>query len=115
MLIEALDKPITYRWPGGEVQLKPGCPVPLPEARALKLLAKARGKVRIAKPEAATMRLSPGIWIEYASPVFGQVACEVLEVGRDGDLCVFHPLQEKLVTIPLAWVAKVLQQAPDGL
>ena len=50
MLIEAVGEPVTYRWPSGEIQLEPGCPVYLPESRALKLLAKAQGKVRLAEP-----------------------------------------------------------------
>ena len=50
MLVEALMKQITYRWPGGEVQLEPGRAVDLPEDRALKLLAKAQGKVRLVEP-----------------------------------------------------------------
>ncbi len=50
MLIEAIEEPVTYRWPSGEIQLEPGCPVYLPESRALKLLAKAQGKVRLAEP-----------------------------------------------------------------
>ena len=49
-MIEAVEEPVTYRWPGGEIQLEPGCPVYLPESRALKLLAKAQGKVRLAAP-----------------------------------------------------------------
>jgi hypothetical protein len=47
MLLEAVEKPIIYRWPGGEVRLEPGKPVPLPEDRARRLLAKAPGKVRV--------------------------------------------------------------------
>lgn len=46
MLIEAVAKPLTYRWPGGEVRLEPGKPVDLPQDRAWRLLAKAPGKVR---------------------------------------------------------------------
>ena len=30
--------PVTYRWPGGEIRLTPGCPVELPEERGLRLL-----------------------------------------------------------------------------
>ena len=50
MLVEAIDKPMCYRWPEGEVQLMPGQPVDLPESRALRLLQKAPGKVRIVPP-----------------------------------------------------------------
>jgi len=47
MLLEAVEMPITYRWPGGEVRLEPGKPIDLPQDRAAKLLAKAAGKVRM--------------------------------------------------------------------
>ena len=49
MLIEAL-KPLTVKLPAGELQLKPGCPVNLAEDRALKLLSRAKGKVRLVEP-----------------------------------------------------------------
>ena len=50
MLIEATVKPLTYRWPGGEVRLEPGKPVDLPQERAERILAKASGKVRAIQP-----------------------------------------------------------------
>ena len=53
MLIEAIGKPITYKWPGGEVHLEPGKPIDLPDARAQRLLSKAPGKVRMATPTIA--------------------------------------------------------------
>lgn len=46
MLIEATVKPLTYRWPQGEVRLEPGHPVELPDDRAQRLLEKAPGRVR---------------------------------------------------------------------
>ncbi|TKB75257.1 MAG: hypothetical protein E8D45_07835 [Nitrospira sp.] len=46
MLVEAVNGPIRYRWPGGEIRLVPGKPVELPNDRAERLLAKAGGKVR---------------------------------------------------------------------
>ncbi len=46
MLLEAVEKPIIYRWPQGEVRLEPGKPVELPDDRAQRLLEKAPGKVR---------------------------------------------------------------------
>lgn len=47
MLIEAVKRPITYRWPGQEVQLIPGSPVDLPDERARRLLFNFPGKVRV--------------------------------------------------------------------
>ncbi len=49
MLIEVL-KPLTVKLPTGDLQLKPGCPVNLAEDWALKLLSRAKGKVRLVEP-----------------------------------------------------------------
>jgi hypothetical protein len=46
MLIEAVDHPIRYRFPGGEIRLEPGRPVEVEPERAAKLLARAGAKVR---------------------------------------------------------------------
>ena len=50
MLIEAVGKTITYRWPHGEVRLEPGKPVGLPDDRAQRLIEKAAGRVRVVEP-----------------------------------------------------------------
>lgn len=46
MMLEALT-PVLYCWPGGEIALTPGEPVDLPEERALRILKKLPGKVRL--------------------------------------------------------------------
>lgn len=50
MMVEAIGEGFTYRWPGGEVRLKPGEPVDLPDERARRLLTKAPGRVRVVPP-----------------------------------------------------------------
>jgi hypothetical protein len=50
MLIEAVDHPIRYRFPGGEIRLEPGRPVEVEPERATKLLARAGPKVRAITP-----------------------------------------------------------------
>jgi hypothetical protein len=66
MLVEAIDKPMCYRWPEGEVQLLPGHPVDLPESRALRLLQRAPGKVRaVPPPETPAAPLHPGWLVAY--------------------------------------------------
>ncbi len=50
VFVEAIDHPIRYHLTDGrEVCLEPGQPLALPEDRALKLLARAKGKVRLAE------------------------------------------------------------------
>ena len=100
MLIEAVERPITYRWPGGEVQLEPGRAVDLPEDRALKLLAKAQGKVRLVSPTGSAME--PGCLIHWESMdgvVHGPAL--VLEVADFDGRCwayVEHEGLERLVS-----------------
>jgi hypothetical protein len=62
MQIEAISAPLTYRWPEGEVNLQPGKPIELPDDRALKLLAKAPGKVRIVVTSRVTPLVPGGCW-----------------------------------------------------
>ncbi len=51
MLVEAVARSIRYHLTNGrEVRLVPGRPVDLPDIQARKLLAKAKGKVRLAEP-----------------------------------------------------------------
>lgn len=70
MLIEAL-KPLTVRLPNGDLQLKPGVPTELPEASALKLLAKAGGKVRLVpRPPDESVTIEPADELVRARPVF---------------------------------------------
>ncbi len=51
MLLEAVDHPIRYTWPQGELRLEPGKPIKVPDTRGKKVLAKCRGKVRKVSPD----------------------------------------------------------------
>ena len=55
MKLEAVGRPFTYRWPGGEIRLETGRPVELPPDRAAKLLARAAGRVRPVQDEHAVI------------------------------------------------------------
>ena len=50
MLLEAVDCPIRYEWPEGEVRLTPGQPVSVSSDRGLKILKKCGSKVRVVQP-----------------------------------------------------------------
>ena len=105
MLIEALE-PMKIRLPTGEIrQLVVGQPVDLPDPQACKLLALAVGRVRVVASSSGP--LQAGQWVHYESPLFGLLAGEVLDVHLDGFLEVFHPVTEKLVRIPVAWVREI--------
>ncbi|HEV8328446.1 MAG TPA: hypothetical protein VGQ08_13275 [Nitrospiraceae bacterium] len=79
MLIEAVDHPIRYRFPGGEIRLEPGRPVEVEPKRAAKLLARAGAKVR-----AITPVMHPGDRISWTR----------------GDLTVQHGVVDFLHTDP---------------
>jgi hypothetical protein len=92
MLIEAVDHPIRYRFPGGEIRLEPGRPVEVEPERAAKLLARAGAKVR-----AITPIMHPGDRISWTR----------------GDLTVQHGIVDvvHLDTDRQAWAFCTL---PDG-
>ena len=51
MLLEAVDRPIRYTWPEGELRLEPGKPIQVPDGRGQKVLAKCGSKVRKVSPD----------------------------------------------------------------
>ena len=51
MLIEAVEAPIRYKWPKGEIRLEPGKPVFFDKERGRKVLAKCGPKVRVVQPD----------------------------------------------------------------
>jgi hypothetical protein len=70
MLIEAM-KPLLVHLRSGSVQLTPGHPVDLAEDDALRLLAKAKGKVRLIEPPANTKTDWLAAWRELAVLTYG--------------------------------------------
>jgi hypothetical protein len=68
MLIEATEKALRVKRPAGDILLTPGRPVEFTEADGLKLLVKARGKVRLVGPSETV--------IEPAHPNARPVYCE---------------------------------------
>ena len=100
MLIEAVGRPLTYRWPEGEVRLEPGKPVNLPDERARRLLDRAPGRVRIV---AGLAPVTVGAVVTWDSPLFGILSGPVLEV-LDTSVTIQHPLTAVPCTIPKAWL-----------
>ena len=72
----------------------------LPEGEALKLMAKASGKVRPV--------LRPGDLVEWLSPALPKQRGEILAVYQDRTFEVFQPLTEVLCRLPVVWVIRVL-------
>ena len=83
--------------------LKPGERFYLPKEKAEKLLKLAGSKARIV---VQGTELQPGMWIQFHSPLFGDVTAQVvsLEVGQVwiGNHSVLK--QPETVKIPAAWV-----------
>lgn len=94
MLVEAINTPLIYRWPGGEVHLEPGRPVELSEYRVKRLLAKAPGKVRVVPSDSAPSSAPPvtvepaagqrPIWWESADGVIRRGVAAMLAKTREG-------------------------------
>lgn len=86
MLLEAVDRPILYRFKDGrEVVLRPGGPpVELPDVQAKDLLERAAGQVRIATVvlEAASPTARPVYWQDAIGRILGPAQPEFLaQVG----------------------------------
>ena len=56
----------------------------------------------------------PGSWIEWNSPMFGLLVGEVIEATAS-TITVWHPLAEKLITIPSAWVTRILPESKGNV
>lgn len=100
MIVEA-TKRLKVRLPDQDIWLEPGSPAEIPDEQAHRLLRKAPGKVRV-----VSKRMVPGSMITWFSPLFGLLSGELLAVLDDGQIEVFHPLTEKLVRIPQAWLCQ---------
>lgn len=101
MIVEAIGESFTYRWPGGEVRLKPGEPVDLPDERAKRLLAKAPGRVRVVPPS-----IQPGDSIRWARSDGSVHHAKVDFVHEDSD-----GARWAFVTIGIGWAAVNLKCA----
>ena len=107
MMIQATH-PICIRRATGNLHLRPGQPVELADADAIRLLA-LTSKVRPV--------LHPGDIVEWLSQALPKQRGEVLEVYDDGTFEVWHPLAETLCRLPVTWVRQVLRDpivATDG-
>ena len=64
MTLEALA-PVTYRWPGGQIEFTPGVPVNVPDERGQRILTKANGKIRTVEPQSHQRVLALGDWVTW--------------------------------------------------
>ncbi len=58
--------------------------------------------------------LESGMWIEWDSPPFGLLMGEVIEATPLA-VTVWHPVAEKLITIPAVWVTRLLPTPMDDV
>ena len=109
MLIEAVDVPIRYQWPQGEIRMKPGKLVEVDEFRGLKVLAKCGPKVRMVSEEKQDLM---GKVVRFVSPLLGMCSGRVSSEygrGRNRHIVIVeeHSVLEGTVTIPKGWIRSV--------
>jgi hypothetical protein len=123
MFLEAVSRPIKFRFSDGEVvRLAPGRPVELPEARARRVLESALGKVRViplpnpvaSPPPDEPIILEPADEAVRARPVFWEREGRILgpamvtdfgKVGH-GERATFWVLVEYRGTV--VWVRDIM-------
>ena len=106
MLIEAVEIPILYQWPNGEISLEPGRPIQVDPDRGRKILKKCGGKVRIVEP--ATI----GTVIEFRSPLFGLCTGRVLSLEVESIRITGHSVIKETMTIPQFWITRMMEGDP---
>ena len=103
MLLEATDRPFTYRWPKGEIRLALGHPVDVPSERGAKILKRCGTRVRAVTPFVV------GGWVEFLSPLFGVCTGRVLNLEVEAVRINEHSVIKEVVTIPAAWITRTLE------
>ena len=100
MRLEILRPLRVRRRAGGEdLHLKPG-PVDLPDADAVKLLAK--------KPDAVRLAVQPGDTVEWMSEALPAQIAEILAIYADGTFDGYHPVSERVCRMPTVWIRRVV-------
>lgn len=122
MKLEAIGKPFTYQWPGGQIRFEPGRVIDVPEDRAVRIMAKVPGRVRPVEPVKPSttppddgfpfLSLRPGDHVEWMSPALPRQQAEVLAVYDDGTFEAFHPLTGIVRRMPTAWITRNITTAP---
>jgi hypothetical protein len=98
--IETIETPFAVTLDDRTVSLRPGSPIEVTEAQGLRLLARAKGRLRLV-PGRATLKA--GEVVKWESPLFGLLSGTVIEVVSCG-VTVMHPLTEVPCTIPTGWL-----------
>jgi len=107
MLIEATERPIRYKWPGGEISLVPGQPVQVDQERGLKILKKCGDKVRVPAP------FKVGDQIVYQVPGDPEEGpYQVVEVLPDGPYPRWYAIVEKDGALVIIGQELIVRETP---
>ena len=101
MLIEAVNRPILCRFPGGEFRLEPGKPIDVPDERAKRLLNKAGNKVRMVPP---TIAAGSQITWTRGDGTAHTGLIDVTHVDEDGQHWVFVTIGETWAVVNMKFV-----------
>jgi hypothetical protein len=100
LTLETIGQPFAVKIEGRLIHLRPGTPMEFTDTQGLRLLARARGRIRVVSGQTP---VTAGKTITWESPLFGLLTGPVLTV-IGGGITVMHPLSEKPCTIPRGWV-----------
>jgi hypothetical protein len=89
---------------GTKQEVLPGEILDIPEAKALKLLAKVPQKVRIVPS------LQPGWVVEWQSQIFGTCSGKVVSVKTETVTITDHSVLKQEVTLPASWIQGIYRE-----
>jgi hypothetical protein len=112
MLIET-SVPLLVRLESGDVRLRPGQPVWLDDADALKLLNRVPDKVRrVGAVQDSLCPVAEGNFVAWQSPLFTDSEARVLKIDTEGrHFLTEHPKTGERCWLPLSWIVREMDQA----
>lgn len=90
----------------GKISLQPGERLTWPDEAVKQLLEKIPDRIRVVVEGTP---IQPGMWIQFFSPLFGDVTAQVLSLEVGGVWITQHSVlrQPEPVKIPVAWIQGV--------
>ncbi len=100
---------VKVRMPEGPQIFTPGQTIDLPEPVALRLVDLAGGKIQ---RQDQNTPLTPGVWCEWWSPMFGHCTGQIKQVTVSGYIVTHSSVigPHEQIEIPVAWLCGVYRE-----